>query len=86
MWLVLAPASMIVVALVVLTVGLHAVEAELAALRRSLRRTQATAVASDDLSRSAARVMERADDLAASTRQRVGVGTRWWAQPREIGR
>lgn len=85
-WLSLIPALAIVAALFVLTVGLRRVEVEVVALRSSLRRTQATAVALDDFGRAAERVAARADDLRASTPQRVGLAPRWWTRQRAIGR
>lgn len=85
-WLSLIPALAIVAALFVLTLGLRTVEAEVVALRSSLRRTRATAVAVDEFGRSAGRVADRAEALRRSVPQRVGLGPRWWARQRAIGR
>ncbi|MEM9465748.1 MAG: hypothetical protein AAGA90_10265 [Actinomycetota bacterium] len=76
----LLPALAVVLALSALTLSLRAVEHELAALRVSLRRTSATAVAADDLARTTASVRQRAAVQAADAGNRVTRRPRWWSQ------
>ena len=76
----LLPAAAIVVALSVLTISLRAVERELIVLRSSLRRTNATAVAADDLARTSAAMRRRAAEQAADARNRITRRPRWWNQ------
>ena len=67
----LLPATAIVGALLALTLGLRRVERELVDLRAALRRTGATAVATDELRRSTASVAARAVTLDADARRRI---------------
>ena len=67
----LLPAVTVVIALVVLAFGLRRVERELVPLRRSLRRTSATAIAADELGRTTAHVAARAVEVEADVRRRV---------------
>ncbi|MEM9200095.1 MAG: hypothetical protein AAGC53_00465 [Actinomycetota bacterium] len=78
--MLLLPALAIVVALAALTLSLRTVERELIALRISLRRTNATAVAVDDLARSTTAVRHRAVQQAAEARDRITRRPRWWNQ------
>lgn len=82
-WLSLTPALAVVASLVVLTVGLQRVGAELTAMRRVLRRSQAAAVAIDDVERSAERIADRATELHERASLRVGDR---WARHRSIDR
>ncbi len=70
-WSLLLPAFAVVAALVTLTLGLHRVEVELAALRTTLRRTAATAVAAEELRRATTTVAEQAIAVEADARHRV---------------
>ena len=67
----LLPALAVVGALVVLTLGLRRVEHEMTALRTSLRRSAATAVAADELRRTTAAVAERVVETEADARRRI---------------
>lgn len=69
-----------VLALGSLTVGLRAVERHLGALRSSLRRSAATAVATDDLVRASNRLGERALAQTSDARLRLGRRPRSWSQ------
>ncbi|MAJ89589.1 MAG: hypothetical protein CL416_08400 [Acidimicrobiaceae bacterium] len=80
--LLLLPALAVVIALGGLTVGLRAVERELGALRLSLRRSAATAVATDDLMRASDRLVERALAEIDETRLRLGRRPQSWSQDR----
>ena len=74
----LLPALAVVLALGSLTVGLRTVERELGALRSSLRRSAATAVATDDLVR-----VDRLGEAVAQledARLRLGRRPRSWSQ------
>jgi hypothetical protein len=82
-WLSLSPALAVVASLVVLTIGLQRVGAELAALRRALRRSQAAAVAIDDVERSAQQMADRATELHERASLRVRSG---WTRQRSIDR
>ena len=70
----LAPAAATVIALVVLVTGLRSVGQAAAELTGALRRSSATAVAGDELSRSAARLGDHAE--ATRTRADRVRGTR----------
>lgn len=85
-WLSLIPAIAVFASILALAVGLQRVRTELVAVRKSLRRTQAAAVAIDDVGRSAERLVARADDLRGSARVRVGLAPNWWTRQRSIGR
>ncbi|MCH1452133.1 MAG: hypothetical protein VW037_04690 [Acidimicrobiaceae bacterium] len=76
----LLPALAVVLALGSLTVGLRAVERELGALRSSLRRSAATAVATDDLVRASDRLGERALAQIDDARLRLGRRPQSWSQ------
>jgi len=76
----LLPAFAMVLALGSLTVGLRAVERELGALRSSLRRSGATAVATDDLVRASDRLSERALAQIDDARLRLGRRPKSWSQ------
>ncbi len=76
----LLPALAIVLAVSALTLSLRSVERELIALRSSLRRTNATAVAADDLARTTATVRRRAAEQAVDARNRITRRPRWWSQ------
>ncbi|MEO0495232.1 MAG: hypothetical protein AAF081_17640 [Actinomycetota bacterium] len=76
----LLPALAVTIALGTLTVGLRAVERELVALRTSLRRTGATAVATDELVRASDHLTARAAEQYADARQRLGRRPRRWSQ------
>lgn len=60
-----------IIALGTLTLGLRSVERELVALRLSLRRSGATAVAADELNRASTRLRIDALELAADARRRL---------------
>ena len=76
----LLPALAVVLALGSLTVGLRAAERELSALRSSLRRSAATAVATDDLARAFDRLGERALAQIDDARLRLGRRPQSWSQ------
>ena len=80
------PAVAVVIALVALTLSMRTLDRELQALRRSLRRSQVTAVATDDLARTAARVRQQAIGQATSARRRLTGRPRWWDQQQAIDR
>ena len=69
----LLPALAVILALGSLTVGLRTVVRELGAIRSSMRRSAATAVATDDLVRASDRLGERAlaqiDDILMTAEQ-----------------
>ena len=65
MWM-LAPAAATVIALAVLVAGLHSVAQAAAGLTEALRRSSATAVAGDELSRLAAHLGDHAEATRAS--------------------
>ena len=67
----LLPAVAVVGALVVLSLGLRRVEQEMSALRTSLRRTAATAVAADELRRTTAVVAQQVVETEADARRRL---------------
>ncbi|MEM8708671.1 MAG: hypothetical protein AAGE98_19570 [Actinomycetota bacterium] len=77
---ILLPAIAVVVALAALTIGLRTVEQELVALRHSLRRSTATAVATDDLTRASDQLRDRAERQYADARRRLGRRPRQWPQ------
>lgn len=85
-WTLLLPASAVVIALVTLAVGLRRVEHEAAALRGSLRRAGATAIAADEADRSAARLKERAIDTSRDATRRLTQRPRWWSRDHALGR
>ena len=68
MWM-LAPAAASVIALAVLVAGLRSVAQAAASLTEALRRSSATAVAGDELSRLAARLGDHAEATWASADQ-----------------
>ncbi len=70
-WTLLMPAAAVVVALVTLALGLRRVETEVISLRAALRRSGATAIAADELSRSARDLRLRAAELETDVRQRL---------------
>lgn len=76
----LLPALAVILALGSLTVGLRTVERELGALRSSLRRSAATAVATDDLVRASDRLGERALAQIDDARLRLGRRPQSWSQ------
>lgn len=76
----LLPALAVVLALCSLAVGLRTVERELGALRSSLRRSAATAVAADDLVRASDRLSERALAKIDDARLRLGRRPQSWSQ------
>jgi len=76
----LLPALAVILALGSLTVGLRTVERELGALRSSLRRSAATAVATDDLVRASDRLAERALAQIDDARLRLGRRPQSWSQ------
>ena len=78
-WIVLLPALAVIGALGALTLGLRNVEREVVALRLSLRRSGATAVAADELHRSTTRLRLDTVDLASGVRHRL-------RRPRSQGR
>ena len=65
MWM-LAPAAATVIALAVLVAGLRSVAQAAAGLTEALRRSSATAVAGDELSRLAARLGDHAEATRAA--------------------
>ena len=65
MWM-LAPAAASVIALAVLVAGLRSVAQAAAGLTEALRRSSATAVAGDEMSRLAARLGDHAEATRAS--------------------
>ena len=76
----LLPALAVILALGSLTVGLRTVGRELGALRSSLRRSAATAVATDDLVRASDRLSERALAQIDDARLRLGRRPQSWSQ------
>ena len=67
-WSLLLPASAVVIALTLYALSLGRVEHELQLLRRTLRRTQAVAMAADELDRRTAQVAARAAEVDADAR------------------
>jgi len=70
-WTVLLPAFAVIGALGTLTVGMRSVERELVALRLSLRRTGATAIAADELGRASTELRINAVALQADAHHRL---------------
>ena len=75
MWM-LAPAAATVIALVVLVAGVRSVARAAAGLGATLRRSSATAVAGDELSRLAARLGDHAEATRASADRLRGRASR----------
>ncbi|GJM39164.1 MAG: hypothetical protein DHS20C19_25310 [Acidimicrobiales bacterium] len=69
----LAPAAATVLCLVVLAWSMARVDVELRALRASLRRSRAAAVATDDLQRATRTVVEEVQRIDHDTRARAHV-------------
>ena len=67
----LAPATAIVFALCVLALSMRSLEAEVVALRASLRRSRAAAVATDELERHTRVFAERATEIDHNARSRA---------------
>ena len=76
----LLPALAVIIALGSLTLGLRSVERELGTLRSSLRRSAATAVATNDLVRASDQLSERALAQIDDARLRLGRRPQWWSQ------
>ncbi|MEM7142302.1 MAG: hypothetical protein AAF548_14865 [Actinomycetota bacterium] len=70
-WTLLLPAAMTALCLVVLAWSMQRVDAELAALRASLRRSRAAAVATDDLRHTTRDVVDEIGRLEAGARARA---------------
>jgi len=70
-WTVLAPAAAIISALGLLAWSMQRLEAEVAALRASLRRSRAAAVATDELARHTVAVTRRAGEIEHDVRARA---------------
>jgi hypothetical protein len=70
-WTVLAPATAIISALGMLTWSMNRLEAEVAALRSSLRRSRAAAVATDELARHTGAVTRRVTEIEHDARARA---------------
>ncbi len=67
----LLPAVAVVFTLVILAISMRRIEAELVLLRRSLRRSRAAAVATDELTRLSVKVSTRAAEIDADVRIRL---------------
>jgi hypothetical protein len=70
-WTLLAPATAIVIALCVFVWSMHRLESEVVALRSSLRRSAAAAVATDDLGRHTHALADRAVEIDHEARSRA---------------
>ncbi|MGB1681285.1 MAG: hypothetical protein ACPHFO_03005 [Acidimicrobiales bacterium] len=77
----LLPALAVLIAVTALTLSLRTVGRELHQLRHALRRTAATAVAADDLSRSSAALRADTTQRANDARLRFSRRPQWWNQP-----
>lgn len=70
-WSLLLPAAAVVISLAVLAGSFRRVDRELVDLRLALRRSRATAVATDDLQRLTTAVATQAADIEREARTRV---------------